>query len=330
MAVTIKDIARELGVSPATVSLALNNSPMIGAMTTRKVKEAAFRMGYVRNQYSRSSSRSRSGTIALVVPEIENLYYASMVECVTVEAKAAGYDVYIAMSHDSLQDEWRILRRMAQQRAEAILLSPVNAAEPSPVYIEWLNECPVPLVFLGARHPEVEVPCIMCDLALGMEQLTSHVIASGARRIALLTGESAVETLQMRLDGFLNALKQAGITGEIWRMDSISYIEAYRRILEAPDLPDAIIGVNDVMAVGVLNALTHRGLRVPDDIMVAGFDDSTFAQVSLIPITSVRQDMPSMAKAAMTAVKTLISGDRSAGSVTMSCAVIPRRSTMRE
>lgn len=329
MAITIKDIARELGVSPATVSLALNNSPMIGALTTRRVKETAFRMGYVRNQYSRTSARSRSGTVALVVPEIENLYYASMVKYVTMEAKAAGYDVYIAMTQESIRDEWRILRRMAQQRTEAILLSPVNVGSPSQDYLAWMNECPTPLVFLGARHPGVSSPCVMCDLAAGMEELTSHVIAAGAKKIALVTGESSVETLQMRLNGYCRALERAGRTGEIWRLDPMEYQEAYKRVMAASELPDAIICINDVTATGVLNAVTARGLKVPDDIMVAGFDDSVFSQLSLVPLTSVRQDIPAMAATAMAAAVALIKGDSRAPGALLPCTLVSRDSTAK-
>lgn len=330
MAITIKDIAKELGVSPATVSLALNNSPMIGASTTRRVKEAAFRMGYVRNQYSRTAARTRTGTIALVVPEIENLYYASMVKHVTMEAKNAGYDVYIAMTQESARDEWRILRRMVQQRTDAILLSPVNASAPSEEYISWLQECPTPLIFLGARHPGVDAPCIMCDLTKGMEEITDHVIAAGAKNIAFLTGESTAETLEMRLMGYRHSLEKAGRTGEIWRLSPFNYSTAHERILNTADLPDAIICVNDASALGVLNALTDRGIKVPDDIMVTGFDDSAFSRLALVPLTSVKQDLPAMASHAMTAAAAMISGDSSVSGEYLPCTLITRRSTSRK
>jgi len=330
MAITIKDIARELGVSPATVSLALNNSPMIGALTTRRVKEAAFRMGYVRNQYSRTSARARTGTIALVVPEIENLYYASMVKHVTTEAKNAGYDVYIAMTQESIRDEWRILRRMVQQRTEAILLSPVNVGTPSQEYLAWMQECPAPLIFLGARYPGVETPCIMCDLAKGMEEVTAHVLEAGAKKIALMTGDSSVETLQMRQTGFCRALENAGRTGEIWRLDPLDYRSAYERVMNAPDLPDAIICINDVTAAGVLNAVTDRGLRVPDDIMISGFDDSAFSRLALVALTSVRQDMPALASTAMSTAISMINGDSSVPGAYLPCSLVPRNSTAKK
>lgn len=330
MAITIKDIAKELGVSPATVSLALNNSPMIGALTTRRVKEAAFRMGYVRNQYSRTAARSRTGTIALVVPEIENLYYASMVKNVTMEAKNAGYDVYIAMTQESIRDEWRILRRMVQQRTEAILLSPANVGTPTPEYISWMQECPTPLVFLGARHPGVNTPSVMCDLAEGMEAVTSHVIETGAKKIVFMTGDSSVETLEMRMTGYRRALEKAGITGEIWRLDPLDYSPAYSRVMNAKELPDAIICVNDVTAAGALNALTDRGVKVPDDIIVTGFDDSMFAKLALVPLTSVRQDIPAMAATAMQTALAMINGDSSVESAPLPCTLVPRESTQKK
>lgn len=327
MAITIKDIAKELGVSPATVSLALNNSPMIGAQTTRRVKEAAFRMGYVRSQYSRTSARARTGTIALVVPEIENLYYASMVKHVTMEAKNAGYDVYIAMTQESIRDEWRILRRIAQQRTEAILLSPVNVGTPPPDYISWLQECPAPLVFLGARHPGVNTPCVMCDLAYGMEAVTEHVIKTGAKKIAFMTGDSSAETLQLRMNGYCRALEKAGMTGEIWKLDNLEYCPAYDRVMNTQELPDAIICANDVAATGALNALVDRGVKVPDDVMITGFDDSSVAELAIVPLTSVRQDIPAMAANAMKTAMAMINGDSSIENDLMACTLVPRKST---
>lgn len=329
MAITIKDIAREVGVSAAAVSLALNDSPMIGADTTRRVKEAAREMGYVRNQYARGLARGRSGAIALVVPDIENVFYSALVKHVAAASKAAGYDVTIAISNESAEDELRIIRRLAQQRPEAILLAPVNRAFGEGESAQRLGEFSVPLVFVSARYPGVKAPVVMCDLETGMRTLTEHILQTGARKITLLTGPEGVETLDMRCHGFISAMNAAGLEGEICRVGDVTYQNAYTHVLSAgrEGLGEALICVNDMMAVGALNALSALGLRVPEDIRVAGFDDSLFSQVSVVPLTTMRQDVPLMARRAVElAVSCIENGDHSAEEY-LPCRLILRRST---
>ena len=228
MAVTIKDIAKELSISPAAVSLALNGSPMISLETTRRVREMAQKMGYVRNQYARGLVRGRSGTVALVIPDIENVYFASLVKHVT--GLVPGYDVTIAITNESIDAEWRTLKKLAQQRVEAILLAPVNRPMHSQTYLDWINNCPVPIVFVTARHEGTNRPCVMCDLKSGMRALTEHVIASGARRTALLTGPKGVQTLDLREEGYIEALTEHALPGEIWHVDEVTYHCAYSRV----------------------------------------------------------------------------------------------------
>jgi LacI family transcriptional regulator len=328
MAVTIKDIARELSLSPAAVSLALNDSPMVSRETVLRVKETAQKMGYVRNQYARGLVRGKSGTIALVVPDIENVYFAALVKHVT--SLAPAYDVTISITNESVESEWRALRKLVQQRVEAILLAPVNHPIADKAYLEWLSACPTPLVFTTARHIGVERPCVMCDLKSGMRDLTAHVAGVGAREIALLTGPSCVQTLDLREAGFFDALMAARRTGEVWRVNEVTYQNAYDCVRTAQNLPDALICVNDMMALGALNALSARGVPVPEKMRVAGFDDSVFSAVSSVPLTTVRQDVPRIARRSVEIALSLIDGKLVAGDELIPCALIPRRSTKIE
>jgi LacI family transcriptional regulator len=325
MAVTIKDIARALSLSPAAVSLALNDSPMVSRETIRRVKEVAQKMGYVRNQYARGLVRGRSGTIALVVPDIENVFFASLVK--HVSSLAPGYDVTISITNESVEAEWRTLRKLIQQRVEAILLAPVNRPIADDAYPEFLAACPAPLVFTTARHPGVERPCVMSDLECGMRALADHVIGKGAHRIALLTGPAGVQTLDVREAGFFEALRAADRTGEVWRVDEVTHQNATARVAAAEDLPDALICVNDMMAIGALNALQARGVSVPDGMLVAGFDDCVFSEVSSIPLTTVRQDVPLIARRSVEIALSLIDGKLAPRDEIVPCALVPRRST---
>ncbi len=326
MAVTIKDIARELSLSPAAVSLALNGSSAVSRETISRVKETALRMGYVRNEYARGLVRGKSGTIALVVPDIENVYFAALVKHVT--SLAPDYDVTISITNESVEAEWRALKKLVQQRAEAILLAPVNRPIAEEAYLDWLSACPVPLVFTTARHPGVDRPCVMCDIRTGMRALTAHVAGVGMEKIALLTGPPDVQTLDLREAGFFEALRAAGKKGEVWRVGEVTYENAYDRVRAAERLPDALICVNDMMAIGALNALGTRGVSVPENVRVAGFDGSVFAEVSPVPLTTVRQDVATIARRAVEIALARIAGKDAVGDEVIPCALITRRSTM--
>ena len=161
MSVTIKDIAKALSLSPAAVSFALNDSPMVSKETIERVKATAKKMNYVRNQYARGLVRGRSGTVALVVPDIENVFFASLVK--HVSNIVTGYEVTISITNESIEAEWRTLKTLVQQNAEAILLAPVNRPITDEAYLAFLETCPIPLVFTTASHPGINRPCFMSD-----------------------------------------------------------------------------------------------------------------------------------------------------------------------
>ncbi len=325
MAVTIKDIAKALSLSPAAVSLALNDSPMVSQETIRRVKATAKKMNYVRNQYARGLVRGRSGTVALVIPDIENVFFASLVK--HVSNIATSYGVTISITNESLEAERRTIEALIQQRAEAILLAPVNRPITDEAYLEFLASCPVPLVFTTAPHPNVDHPCVMSDLESGMRALANHVIEKGAHRIVLLTGPAGVQTLDLRERGFFEAIHAANRIGDVWRVDEVTHQNASARVAVAEDLPDALICVNDMMAIGALNTLHARGIRVPHEMLVAGFDDSVFSEVSTIPLTTVRQDVPQIAQRSVEIALSLIRSKRAERDEIVPCVLIPRRST---
>ena len=328
MQVTIKDIARALGLSPATVSLALNESPMVNPDTAKRVRTEAQRVGYVPNQYARGLARGKSGMIALVVPEIRNDYFASLVEYATEASKQSGYDISIYISNESFENEKRIFRKLLQQNVETVIIAPVDAPPTDTEYLDMLRDCGVPIVFASSRYVGVDAPCVMCDLKGGMRVLTEHLCEGGAKRVGLLTGQKNVYTLELREAGYREALTHYGIAPEEYRVSHVGYREAFDCAYGILDLPDALICVNDITALGALNALIARGVYSPETIRIAGFDDCVYSQVAAVPLTTVCQDVREIAEKMLSMARARIESPRKKlPDVIIPCALVKRRST---
>ena len=330
MAVTIKDIAREVGVSPATVSLALNNSDMVSANTARLVKEAAERMGYVRNVFARSLVKGHSVVLGLIVPDIENPFYASLVNQVNLAAGAAGYEISIQVTNDDAEKERKTLRHMMQQSVDAILLAPVNSTPCTGEYLEWLNSAhEKPIIFLSTRYKQARLPCVCIDLVRAVYHMTRHMIAKGARSLALLSGPEGVDTLDMRCEGFLNAVREAGVPHEIWHTAGVDYRSAYDfiKLRGLAAFPEGMVCISDMMALAAYNLLTEWGMSVPGDALLSGLDDGLIASIAPVPLTTINPNLPAMARAVIDAVQRAIGGEQLERDINVEYRLAIRRST---
>lgn len=332
MAVTIKDIARELGVSPATVSLALNDSDMISARTAQLVKETAQRMGYVRNVFARGLIKGHSVTLGLIVPDIENPFFASMINQVSRAAHRAGFELGIYIANDSIQHERELINNLQNQNFRAVLVA-ANVTTPcTDEYVDWLNaEHEAPIIFVGNRYDKVRRPCVCIDVRRAVFGVTQHMIKMGARKLALLTGPVGVDTLDLRRDGFLDAAQQAGVECALWHADGVSYQHAYEYISSCRDdeLPDGIVCASDMMALAAYNYLQEKGLRVPEDVMLSGLDDGLIASIAPVPLTTINPDLPGMAEKLMEIVHRVTGGEKLIGNYYIEHRLMTRRSTQR-
>lgn len=292
--VTIRDIAREIGVSEATVSLALNGNPAVKAETRQKVKDTAAALGYVPNTNARRLVLKRSGVVGIVVPEIENIYYAVLVRELSERMADGGYSLSIFISSNDPEKEYRAVSDMIAARVEGIIYVPVNTA---------LSDQRTKNLLLGSGIPTVcmstvteGMNCVLCDLEGGMKTLVSYLLEKQPSSILYLGGPQGMYTLDCRRQAFLDALQQKHVQSDVRALPSVNYTcaqEAARTILS--DLPDIIVCANDFMALGVVNLFAERGISVPNDVMVTGFDDSIFSVTSPVPLTTVRQDLHTMA-----------------------------------
>ncbi len=329
MRVKLKDVAQRANVSTATASLALNGSGKVNANTRARIREIAGEMGYQPNPMAKRLAMRKSRQIGLVLPDITNTYYAALAQYILNELLASDYALTISTSMNSRKMEDRIVDDMIANRVEGLLVAPVEKENPDVRYLDRLDKAGIPCVFVTAGYPGSDHPCVMCDLYGGMRELLERLRAMGCARVALLSGTPNVQCFDLRDSAYLDFIREHGSDdGQLHHLYGVRYDDAYR-FAASMDVSrtDAVVCVNDMMALGVVNALRERGVRVPEDVAVAGFDDSIFSRVSPISITTVRQDVHRIGAEAAACILRLARGEPLERPKPIPCTVVLRQST---
>ena len=324
--VTICDIARLIDMSEATVSLALNGSPLVKDETRERVNQAAKELGYVPNLYAKRLVSGKSGVIGLVVPDIENIYYSSFVKCLSDRMAQSDYSLSIFISSGSPDKEVRAIRDMIASRVEGIVYVPCNRPADLSESRKLLSAAAIPTV-CATTYVE-GMNCVYCDLEGGMADITSLILGGAPQRIVCMTGRAGVWTIDCRTEAFLktSAGKADAEIVELPEIDHVSAFEAAGRLLD--DLPDAVVCVNDYVALGVVNRFISAGVSIPGRVSVTGFDDSIFSVTSPIPLTTVRQDVGELAGRTVSAILKMIgSEEKTPESICLPTTIVKRKTT---
>lgn len=297
MAVTIRDVARRAHVSVATVSRALTSPDLVRPETRSRVLTAATELGYQPNRAARGLITGRTGNIGIVVPDLENPFFTGVLKAVQARALQADYSVFVADSDEDPVAEAKLVHAMAKQVDGVVLCAPgledAQVREAAAV---------TSLVLLNRRLPGV--PAALMDSAGGMRAVVGHLVALGHRRIAYLNGPRTSWSNQERRRGLLSAVAHHGV--ELTELGPFPPRHEGGLLAADPAVAaevTAIIAYNDLMALGVLARLRERGISVPDDVSVTGFDDLTYASLCFPALTTVA--MP-VATAGRTAVNLLL------------------------
>ncbi|NIY76431.1 LacI family transcriptional regulator [Thalassospira sp. HF15] len=289
---TIEDVARQAGVSIATVSRALHKPDVVSETTREKVQTAIAATGYTANVMARNLRLNRSGMILLLVPDIGNPFFSSILSGIEKGASQAGYNVLIGDTQNDPEREATYAAYLRSNQADAMIL--LNGRLPAPLAKAPANATS-PVVIACERIPGCALPTVIIDNDEASFVATRHLIDLGHTRIAHVSGPTGNILTTDRVTGYRRALKSAGITSEpnlIYRGDfSIdSGIAAGRALLaDAKTRPTAVCCASDGMAIGVIVAAKEVGLRIPQDLSVVGFDDIPHAAAYDPPITTVRQ-----------------------------------------
>ncbi|RSM43980.1 LacI family transcriptional regulator [Amycolatopsis balhimycina DSM 5908] len=307
---TMEDVAERAGVSRALVSLVMNNSPKVSDARRAAVLRAAEELGYQPHVMARSLASRTSTVLGVMVNDLRNAFFADIVEELDTAAQAAGFDLILNTGGRSPTREWNALHNLLSFRpAGIILLSPVVPASAIQVAA---RQCPVVLVSRTARASTVDT--VNDDGEAGSALAVDHLVGLGHRRIAHLDGGGAAGAAQRRR-GFESAMRRHGLEPIVVRSEhtDIGGEKAVRELLAAysrAELPTGLVSGNDFNAVGAISALEEAGLRVPEDVSVVGYDNTSLAALRHLSLTTIDQPRKDMARLAFEALIERVRGER--------------------
>jgi DNA-binding LacI/PurR family transcriptional regulator len=289
--VTLQDVARRAGVSTATVSRVLANKPYVREETRQRVLAVVEELGYQPNRVARSLRTRHCNIIGLIISDIQNPFFTSLVRAVEDVAYEHQYAVFLCNSDEDLDKEALYIDLMRAERVSGVVISPTRERE-TPCH--KLVESNVPVVAVDRRIMDLEVDTVVVDNVGASFDLTSHLIEDGHRRIGAVFGRQIATTGRERREGYARALKAHNlpILPDLVRSglpkEALGYQFA-RELLDLPDRPTALYAGNNLLAIGAIKAIYERGLRIPDDMALASFDEMDWTSLVQPALTVIAQ-----------------------------------------
>jgi LacI family transcriptional regulator len=329
---TIHDVAARAGVSVATVSRVMNGHASVNAEMAGRVRQCIAELDYRPSHLARSMRTQKTGIVAVVVPDVENPFFTAVVRGIEDVARTTGMMAVLCNSDDQPEAEMRYLRLVEDQRVDGVILaSSMESVTDLPMSS---NRGLPPLVLIDREVPGIRADLVVVDNEVGAREATRHLLDNGATTLACITGPHGITTAERRLKGFLDAAAERGIN----RRD-ITYrhadfrtagAKAAMREILAEGRPDAILVCNNQMTLGALQELADQGVGIPDDILVAGYDDEPWSGSWRPAITTVAQPAREVGKAAMRLLQErLEDAARPIQHITMQPALKIRESSLR-
>ena len=296
MTVGLKDVARLSGVSIATASRVLTSPHLVHQATRERVQQAIETLQYRPSRVARRLRRdaARANLLGLVVPDIQNPFFADLARGVENVAQERGYMVFVGNSDEDADKERNYLDLMRAESVDGIILPPTAEVEPA---LEALARGGIPVVCVDRRLPGAALDTVVADNVRGAREAAEHLLRLGHRRIGFIEGRPHLSTSRERLEGYRHALKDAGaaLDPALVRAGDSRQASGYRlarELLEGPApraRPTALLVGNNLMTLGALAAIRELGLRIPDDVAIIGYDDLPWAPAFDPPLTVVRQ-----------------------------------------
>jgi LacI family transcriptional regulator len=326
---TIPDVARRAGVSTATAARALGSYGAVSESAREAVLAAAEELGYQRNELARAMITGRTNTIGLVIADIENPFFAGAARGVSDAARAAGYEVILTNTDEDPEVERSAVRVLLSKRVDGIIVAPTS---PDAEHLVAARDTGCPVVLLDRRLAGFPADTVLVDSVAAARNVVERLVAAGHRRIAMVTGgqtreertqgRPGVSTGQDRVDGFLAALADAGVTDPQTYLRTGAHspelaYELMSRLLELPVPPTAVFASNSRVGLGVVKAVRAAGLEVPREISIVGFDDADWTSVVSPALSVVAQPTYALGRRAAEVLLSRLSGDEAPAGVHM-------------
>ncbi|MVN76010.1 substrate-binding domain-containing protein [Hymenobacter sp. HMF4947] len=300
-AVSMADLARELGVSMTTISRALSDHHSIGAATKQRVLKLAKKLNYQPNHLAAALRKGQSRLLGVVVPYIEGKFFPSVIQGIEQAASKAGFSVIVCQSHEDVQLERRNVETLLNARVAGVLVSLARNTREFQ-HFDKVRSRGIPLVFFDRIPPGELVNSVVLNDYQGALQATSHLLEQGCRRVAHLAGPQHLNIYQQRRQGYLDALAAHGLSApeELVIYSDMAVedgAQAMRQLLALPTPPDGVFGAGDSGILGALQVLKRQGIRVPQDVALAGFSNEGFTAITEPQLTSVDQRCEEMGAA---------------------------------
>lgn len=302
MAASIKDVAREAGVSIATVSRVLNDIDVVNEETKKKVVDAIKKLGYRPNIVARSLKTQRTRTVGILIPDISNQFYPEIVRGAEDVANIYDYNVMLCNSDFDLEKEKEYLRVLKEKMVDGVLYMSSSLEDDT---LELINELALKTVLVETDDKHGNLPSVTIDNVKATYETTQHLLNKGIKEIAFIgvSGEDN-NAWRKRFTGYKQALQESGleVKEELTYFNNLKVKTGYEGVLsmlEKGANPKAIVCASDEIAMGAINALRSKGLSVPEDVSVTGFNDIDLAQAFYPRLTTVSQPMYDMGSIAM-------------------------------
>jgi LacI family transcriptional regulator len=326
---TISDVAEKAGVSISTVSRVLNNTVPVDEETAERVRSAVAELNYYPHSAARTLASRRTNTIGLLLLDIGGEFYTPMLRGIEAVSSQAGYDLLIHSTQTSRLGQGS-RRPLGEHNTDGLLVF-TNALDEAE--LTRLHEIGFPVVLMHQSSPKgLDIPVITIENQSGAQQMVEHLITvHGCRRIAFLKGPEDNQDSAEREKGYRQALKKHTLAFDPTLVETGGYeangaYAALQRMLAAGVDFDAIFTGDDDNAVGVIQALREAGRRIPEDVAVAGFDDSLFSRISTPPLTTVRAPIERVGREAVRTLIQLIRGEPGEARLVLPTELIIRKS----
>ncbi|MCO5162393.1 MAG: LacI family transcriptional regulator [Mesorhizobium sp.] len=312
--IKLSTIADALGVSTATVSLALRDSPLVADSTRDRIKDYARTIGYIYNRRAASLRTSRSGIVGVVVHDIMNPFFAEILRSIESELDRSGQTFILSNHYDQLEKQRRFIDTLLQLGADGVIMSPAIGTPRED--IEMIEENGLPVVLIARHVAGATVPVFRGDDAYGIGLATNHLISLGHRKIAMIGGTDQTSTGRDRYRGYVLAMEKAGLEVKPdWRIPGPRTkqggFEATGQFLALKDKPTAAVCWNDLVAIGLMNGISRAGLVPGLDISVTGYDDLEEAAIATPALTTVWNGQREVGRRAARALLDRLGGDHS-------------------